>query len=303
MATQSAALISQIADLQADFQRIAKSDPWVCLAVPPLAVRPPWAGELVHSHAPKPDPPGLEIPSLVDGRGRPIPSTASRARFRQQREQWNQEFDLRGPPPWVVPPSNPRWRTVVDHVNVLTDSASRLLGCVLEELGHFPPGLGQDTQELLRQGYASAGWVRWIEYAVPPQRLPGGSCPGRYENYAQVAATALLVLKCAATNAAGGAIGLRTNASRPTKGKKTLEESPKKSDNLKLQVYNHIQAEHANGKKPAAILADLKANQDRKAQVKEAGLKLDKALIKAALARPGQRERDKKRKKQESPST
>jgi hypothetical protein len=50
------------------------------------------------------------------------------------------------------------------------------------------------------------------------------------------------------------------------------------------------------------ILAELQASQDRKEQIKKAGLSLNRKLIKAALALPGQRERDeRKRKKQESP--
>jgi len=83
--------------------------------------------------------------------------------------------------------------------------------------------------------------------------------------------------------------------------KRPLEKSQKESDKLKLHVYTYIQTEHTAGKKPAAILASLKASQDRKEQVKRAGLELDSAMVKAALARPGQRERDKKRKMQDSP--
>jgi hypothetical protein len=95
----------------------------------------------------------------------------------------------------------------------------------------------------------------------------------------------------------------RTNTDKPKGTKKPLEKSDKESDKLKLQVYNWIQSQHATGKKPAAILDALKADQDRREQVKQAGLKLNKALVKAALALHGQRERDQQRKNQESPPT
>jgi hypothetical protein len=94
----------------------------------------------------------------------------------------------------------------------------------------------------------------------------------------------------------------QTNSSKPKATKKRLEESQKKTDKLKLQVYDYIEARHADGVKPAGILAELKGNKDRKKQVLEAGLKLDKKMIRAALSRRGQRERDKKSKKQDSPS-
>jgi len=98
--------------------------------------------------------------------------------------------------------------------------------------------------------------------------------------------------------------GKRQGKSRTTK--KRLEESQKDSAKLKLQIYTFIQEQHAAGKKPSQILTDLKASKDRKDQIAKAGLKPDKALVKRALALPGQRERDQKqrdqkRKKQDSP--
>jgi hypothetical protein len=79
-----------------------------------------------------------------------------------------------------------------------------------------------------------------------------------------------------------------------------LEASEKDSDKLKLNVYTHIVAQHSSGKKPAAILADLKADRDRKEQVEKAGLKLNMGMVRAALARVTQPERD-ARKNQGSP--
>jgi hypothetical protein len=81
--------------------------------------------------------------------------------------------------------------------------------------------------------------------------------------------------------------------------KKLLEASRKETDKLKLQVYTYIVEQHTSGKKPAAILAALKADRDRKDQVAKAGLTLDRSMVRAALNRLGQRERD-ARKKQES---
>jgi hypothetical protein len=94
----------------------------------------------------------------------------------------------------------------------------------------------------------------------------------------------------------GGADGARIGAGSPKATKKRLEDSGKESDKLKFQVYKHIQAQRADGKKPAEILADLKADKDRRKQVKEAGLKLDRAMVRAALVFFSQREREEKRK-------
>jgi hypothetical protein len=92
--------------------------------------------------------------------------------------------------------------------------------------------------------------------------------------------------------------------SKPKANKKRLEESKKESDKLKSEVYAYIQEQHRSGKKPAAILDELKASKDRMEQVRKAGLKADKKLIRAALNLPRQRERDaQKRKKQDSPPT
>ena len=85
-------------------------------------------------------------------------------------------------------------------------------------------------------------------------------------------------------------------------GKKRLEESKKEIDRLKSQVYIYIQKQHDEGKKPGQILADLRGDKDRQNQVQEAGLTVGSKLVKAAIALPGQRERDKLRKKQDTPS-
>jgi len=102
---------------------------------------------------------------------------------------------------------------------------------------------------------------------------------------------------------AGGGEGQasRGDQGKPKRAKPRLEQSEKEADKLKCQLYQFIQNLHAAGKKPADILTELKGNPDRMAQVKGAGLNAKMNLIRAALALPGQRERDAKRKKQDSP--
>jgi hypothetical protein len=96
--------------------------------------------------------------------------------------------------------------------------------------------------------------------------------------------------------------GAQAGASQQRTTKKRLENSDKESDKLRLEVYKRIRAEHDAGKKPAAILAELKANRDHKEQITQAGLKLSSAMVRAALAFFDQRERQ-SRKNQDPPST
>jgi hypothetical protein len=160
--------------------------------------------------------------------------------------------------------------------------------------------------QAVAQGADSAVLTR---LQVPPVR----TIPGRPLYAPMAARTGLIKLQefgewCA--NRAGQAKGkgAGTKNGKLKANKRRLEESEKKSDQLKLQVYNYIVTEHAAGKTPAGILAEMKASKDRRDQVTAAGLKLDKKLIRAAIARPRQRVRDEKqrnekRKKQDSTST
>jgi hypothetical protein len=104
----------------------------------------------------------------------------------------------------------------------------------------------------------------------------------------------------AASRAMNEVLGKKTKRSAT---KKRLEESQKETDKLKAQLYAHIQGEHDAGKKPAAILANLKASKDWKELIARASLRLNLNLVRAAIALPRQRERDKRRKQQESPPT
>jgi hypothetical protein len=76
----------------------------------------------------------------------------------------------------------------VYHVNTLNAEAVRLLFLVLEGPHQIPGEHAQEIREWEQQRYLF-GWVRWLWFAVRFQHIH------RYENYAQVAATALWVLR------------------------------------------------------------------------------------------------------------
>jgi hypothetical protein len=82
-------------------------------------------------------------------------------------------------------------------------------------------------------------------------------------------------------------------------GRPPLEQS----DPLTFQVYQRIKQEHLPGDEYADTIDRLKADHQFTEQVKEAGLKLNSKLVKAALALFDQRERDEARKKQETDPT
>lgn len=102
--------------------------------------------------------------------------------------------ELFGPPwpkldlPGVREPECVWDRTIVDHVTTLTMQARKLLFAVLEEHHQIPPDVVADIREWERQTYG-LGWVRWLWFVTRPQHVH------RYENYPQVAATALRALR------------------------------------------------------------------------------------------------------------
>ncbi len=79
-------------------------------------------------------------------------------------------------------------------------------------------------------------------------------------------------------------------------GKPPMEES----NPLKFQVYERIQREHRPGSEHVDTLNRLRADRQFTDQVRDAKLKLDKGLIRAALAFFDQRKRDQARKIQET---
>jgi hypothetical protein len=80
-------------------------------------------------------------------------------------------------------------------------------------------------------------------------------------------------------------------------GRRPLEES----NPLALQVYQRIQKEHQPGERYADVVSRLKDARDLNEQIKEAGLgKLNRKLVRKALAFFAQRQSDRARKQQET---
>jgi hypothetical protein len=98
-------------------------------------------------------------------------------------------------PPWpqlgspgVRDPENRRLRPVLDDVRALTNKATRLLFSVLDGPHQIPADVAQGIRDWEQQHYGF-GWIRWLRFAIPPQHHH------RYENYPQVAVTALRELR------------------------------------------------------------------------------------------------------------
>src|SRR5258708_40324335 len=107
-------LACQIADLQAEFQGIARSDPWVCLAIPPLGrgLGSLSVGELTWPALPQLPPQAERMPTILDERGRPLDRCG--ATFAERLRQHWKILDEYGPlgPPWVRTLKDPRLRPI-----------------------------------------------------------------------------------------------------------------------------------------------------------------------------------------------
>ena len=255
-------LVSEIADVQADFQHIADLHDWVCLAMPPWGkVGIPTIGELVMPVAPPPEPPG----KILDGSGQPIPpskasllekaeyakavrsirfcdehgrdrdaSIEEYAKAIQRREYLNSHqgmVEVYGPPPWVLPPKDPRRQRITAHADALTCKAEQLLLRVLDG----PNQISADIQEHIRERDKECplwGWVLWLRYSVA---ISGPTW--RIENYPQVAATGLMAL--------GDVVGAKTEAPGPTKGEVASVDSGAASG----QPAGDDNPLHSNGRK------------------------------------------------------
>jgi len=79
-------------------------------------------------------------------------------------------------------------RCVVEHLHVLTDQAHKALLSMLAGQHGIPADVVQDIRDF-DQRCPGNGWIRWLWFSTIPQQ------PHRYENYPQVAATALRVLR------------------------------------------------------------------------------------------------------------
>lgn len=85
-------------------------------------------------------------------------------------------------------PEDPAAQRVLDHVQQLTYEAERLLFSCLQ-VGSSVPGDTRQQVAEWEQRCHGYGWIRWLMYATPSRDTR------RIENYPQVAATALRVLK------------------------------------------------------------------------------------------------------------
>jgi hypothetical protein len=99
--------------------------------------------------------------------------------------------------------------------------------------------------------------------------------------------------------ALSGGWGKGVGEGKPRGGKRPLEET----NPVAFQVYQRIRQEHRPGRRYADTIDRLKTDHQFTEQVKEAGLKLNSKLVKAALVLFDQRERDAARKKQETDPT
>jgi hypothetical protein len=85
-------------------------------------------------------------------------------------------------------PASPHRRCVVEHLQVLHDQAHKLLMSVLDSSHRIPVEIVQDIREWDQVRYGH-GWIRWLQCSTILQHVHW------YENYPQVAATALQVLR------------------------------------------------------------------------------------------------------------
>jgi hypothetical protein len=131
MPEQQDDLKARITALQAEFQRVADSHPWVCLAIPPLG--------------------GNNVAALFVGEkcGPAAP-----------------EWGFRG----VRTPPDRQREAVIDHVNVLTFRAHELLLLVLKGPNQIPTDTQEQIRAADRKCFGN-GWVYWLWYAAPMQHV------------------------------------------------------------------------------------------------------------------------------------
>lgn len=85
-------------------------------------------------------------------------------------------------------PEDRQKRPVLDHLWALTANAKDLLFAALNSAHRIPADIAREIAVREKEQY-DFGWIRWLHFAVRMQHI------NRYENYAQVAATALFELK------------------------------------------------------------------------------------------------------------
>jgi hypothetical protein len=123
-------------------------------------------------------------------------------------------------PPWpqlgcpvIRMPADPSLHPVVHHANALTFRAHRLLLRAIKEGADILPEARQGIQTWEQQRLGD-GWIYWLWWAACP------SDRYRFDNYPQVAATALGALKDAVEEAAPAALPPVKTTARPRPGKR-----------------------------------------------------------------------------------
>jgi hypothetical protein len=134
----------------------------------------------------------------------------------------------------------------------------------------------------------AASHAAGIEPSPSIQLTPGGNC-GKTSDALQPVSDG------------GPAPKSKPNSGRG--GRKPLEQSKRKSDQLRFQVYERIAREHQPAAEYVKTLQQLKGmdgSKDFEVQVKAAGLELNTKLVRNALAFFDQRKRDAARRNQET---
>jgi hypothetical protein len=121
----------------------------------------------------------------------------------------------------VVYPEDRTRRVVLDHVNELTFQAENLLMALIQYDSILPADLRQEIKD--ESPASTFRWVRWLRHAVPIQHIY------RYQNYAQVSATALTHL-----HSYFDAVGLPPE--RTAKGSITTRKTKGKNTNARMLV-------------------------------------------------------------------
>lgn len=218
MAAPPAELISQIAELKEEFQRISVAHPWLCLYVPSLKKG---------SNA-----------MLFLGQLAASPHSEHEAVFVDPRTGRVQRVHIA----WGVdPPCDSARQAVVDHVVQLSHRAWDLLQCVLKFDSNIPEKMRNELPEW-EKASPGFGWMHWVRSTTICR------CVYRIENYAQRAATALFELKayCQPANNAAADSGfegrLRFDQATCTvcfDGKPISVDDPKAYALYKLLVDQH----------------------------------------------------------------
>jgi hypothetical protein len=183
----------------------------------------------------------------------------------------------------VATPRDPACRVVADHVEQLTARADRLLIRVLEH-AEIPDDLRDDVRGWERLLHHGGGWVRWLWFATRIQSV------WRVQHYAQVAATALLVLRdrCRAEGPAAGHLDTaRQQEKEPIfEVQATGRPSIRKSGAVwELQFEGEKGSYPADGYSALCVVAKLVARPGQPFELKDLVDANERALLEGAVSR------------------